>query len=86
MPKLTLSMDDWVIAKAHRIARRKRLSISKIVSSYIASLEEQIETQDKLPPITQKVLDMGIDLPQFPHNWDYRNELTNEIEKRLDIK
>ena len=86
MPKLTLSMDDWVIAKAHRISRRKRLSISKIVSSYIASLEEQIEVQDKLPPITQKVLDMSVDLPQLPHNWDYRNELTNEIAKRLDIK
>ncbi len=86
MPKLTLSMDDWVIAKAHRISRRKRISISKIVSNYIASLEEQIEIQDKLPPITQKVLDMGVDLPQFPHNWDYRNELTNEIQNRLDIK
>ena len=79
-------MDDWVIAKAHRIARRKRLSISKIVSSYIASLEEKIEIQDKIPPITQKALDMSDELPQFPHNWDYRDELANEIEKRLDIK
>jgi hypothetical protein len=44
--KLTLSLDDKIIAKAKKIAARKKTSISKLVSSYFEKLPEDENKKD----------------------------------------
>jgi len=84
--KLTLSMDPLVIAKARRISKHRRTSISAMISNYISSLNEEKTAAQELPPITKRVLEMGKKIPQVPVDWDYRTELTESIEEKYGAK
>ena len=80
--KMTLSMDPSVVAKARRISKRRRTSISAMFSNYIASLEEEPSSDNELPPITKQILEMG----QVPSDWDYRDELSDSLSEKYGVK
>ncbi len=86
--KLTISLDSALIAKAKRVAKNRRTSVSSMVSNYISSLnEDRLEPHtEKLPPVTQHILEMGKKLPKVSANWDYRDELGDILMKRYDVK
>lgn len=44
--KLTLSLDDKIVAKAKKIAARKKTSISKLVANYFEKLPEDENKKD----------------------------------------
>jgi Family of unknown function (DUF6364) len=46
--KLTLSLDDKIVAKAKKIAARKKTSISKLVANYFEKLPEDESRKDPL--------------------------------------
>ena len=50
--KLTLSVDPEVIAKARRISKLRKTSVSAMFSRYIATLEESKQRETPLPPMT----------------------------------
>ena len=78
--KMTLSMDSSVVAKARRISKRRRTSISAMFSNYIASLEEEPSKDNELPPITKQIL------PQVQSDCDYRDELSDSLSEKYGIK
>lgn len=84
--KLTLSIDSSVIAKARRISKHRRTSVSAMFSNYIASLEEDTAEIQELPPITRRVLEMGAKLPPVPPDWDYRDELSDALAEKYGVK
>lgn len=84
--KLTLSIDSSVIAKARRISKHRRTSVSAMFSNFIASLEEDVPTVHELPPITRRVLEMGAKLPPVPADWDYREELSETLAEKYGVK
>ena len=84
--KLTLSVDPAVIAKARRISKNRRTSVSTMFSNYVASLEEDAPAPRELPPITARVLEMGAKLPPVPADWDYRDELSDALAERHDAQ
>ena len=86
MAKLTLSMDAGVIAKAHRISKHRRTSVSAMFSNFISSLEEESPENRELPPITKRVLEMGAKLPPVPADWDYRKELSDVLSEKYGVK
>jgi hypothetical protein len=85
--KLTLSLDSSLIAKARRIAKRRGTSVSALVSDYLASLREDGAEldEDALPPLTRRFLELAKNIPPVPVDWDYRDELTEEREKRFGL-
>ena len=84
--KLTLSVDPAVVAKARRISKIRRISVSAMFSNYIASLEDETPNLQEMPPITRRVLEMGAKIPQLPADWDYRNELSDIIAEKYGVK
>jgi len=84
--KLTLSIDSSVIAKARRISKHRRTSVSAMFSNYIASLEEDTAEIQELPPITRRVMEMGAKLPPVPSDWDYRDELSDALAEKYGVK
>jgi hypothetical protein len=72
--KLTLSLDDKIIAKAKKIAARKKTSISKLVANYFEKLPEaenkkQINLDD-LGGVLKKgkhLTDEGLDNIKWEH-------------------
>ena len=85
--KLTLSLDSSLIEKARRIAKQRGTSVSALVSDYLASLREDGAEldEDALPPLTRRVLELAKNVPPVPPDWDYRDELTEELEKRFGL-
>lgn len=84
--KLTLSMDSRVIAKARRISKLRRTSISAMVAHYIASIQEEEVHDEPVAPLTRRVLEIGRKAKPLPDDWDYRDELSDAISERFGVK
>lgn len=55
MSKLTLSVDDRVIARAKQYAKRRGVSISKMVEAYLAAVAEPSSPATRDTPILRSV-------------------------------
>ena len=84
--KLTLSIDSKVLAKARRISKLRKTSISAMVAHYIASIREDETPEEPLAPLTQRVLEIGQRVEPVPADWDYRDELADITAKRHSTK
>ena len=84
--KLTLSIDSKVVAKARRISKLRKTSISAMVSHYLASIHEDEADGAPAAPLTQHVLDLGRKAKPVPADWDYRDELSDAIAERYGVK
>jgi hypothetical protein len=69
--KLTLSVDEQVIERARRYSQRHNTSISRLVSNYLALLDESDE-EHRYSPTVRRLL--GI-LPSAVSVEDYRKHL-----------
>ena len=84
--KLTLSIDSKVLAKARRISKLRKTSISAMLTHYIASIREDETPEEPLAPLTQRVLEIGQKVKPVPADWDYRDELADIIAERYGAK
>lgn len=84
--KLTLSVDPTIIAKARRISKHRRTSVSAMFSHFIATLDEGEPETRGLPPLTKRILEMGARIPQVPADWDYRDELSESLAEKYGVK
>jgi len=69
--KLTLRMDESVIRKAKRLAKKRGKSVSRIVSEYITE-EPDEKMVDELPPFTASMV--GV-LGRAVEEQDYKKHL-----------
>jgi len=75
--KLTLRLNDQVIERAKEYARNHKVSLSKMIESYLDSVTKQNELEDKdtVTPLVESLSGV-IDLPaDFDYKKDYRNYL-----------
>ena len=84
--KLTLSIDSSIIAKARRISKHRRTSVSAMFSHFIAALDEEEPEMRELPPITKRIMEMGAKIPQVPADWDYRDDLSDALSEKYGVK
>lgn len=57
MTKLTLSVDEKVVARAKKYAAARGTSVSRLVESYLDAVARAKRSDDKeLPPITRRLL------------------------------
>ena len=78
--KLTLRLNDNVIERAKNYARSHKISLSKMIESYLDSITKQKEEENKIP-ITPLVDSLSgvIDLPSdFDYKRNYRDYLENK--------
>lgn len=84
--KLTLSIDPEVIAKARRISKHRKTSVSAMFARYISTLEDADHKRCVLPPMTKRAIRLADGAPKVPDSWDYRDELKDILDKRYDLK
>jgi hypothetical protein len=56
MSKLTLSVDDAVIARAKRYAKRNHISLSRLVETYLDSVSADTRQPTDLPPVLRSLI------------------------------
>jgi hypothetical protein len=76
--KLTLTIDDSVIAIAKKYAKQKGKSLSDIVENYLMSLTSKEKKDESISPRILKLMG-AIELPD---NFDYKKELTKGLAKK----
>jgi hypothetical protein len=76
--KLTLTIDDSVIAIAKLYAKQKGKSLSYIVENYLMSLTSKENKEENISPNILKLMG-AIELPD---NFDYKKELTKGLAKK----
>ena len=79
--KLTLTIEQSIIEKAKKYARKKERSLSDLIESYLKALttEENItNAEDELSP-TLKSLKGSFKMPK---NFDYKKELSDRLTEK----
>ena len=76
--KLTLTIDDSVIAEAKKYASRKGESLSALVENYLKSVTKKDKPSDKFSPIVKSLKGSF----KAPEGFDYKKELTNALAKK----
>ena len=57
--KLTLAMDETIVQKAKKYAKKQKVSLSKLVEFYFSSLvSDRVDEQPSLTPITTELSGM----------------------------
>ena len=78
--KLTLRLDDSVIKKAKKYASQRKISLSKMIETYLDSLTRE-KDKDKKTTITPLVESL-IGVIKLPENYDYKKEYTDYLLKK----
>lgn len=79
--KLTLTIEQAIIEKAKKYARKKERSLSDLVESYLKALttEENItKVEDELSPALKSLKGSF----KMPKNFDYKKELSDRLTEK----
>ena len=77
--KLTLTIDQSIIERAKKYARKKERSLSDLIENYLKALTtEEISKHDELSP-TVKSLKGSFKMPK---DFDYKKELSDRLTEK----
>ncbi len=76
--KLTLKLDKEIINRAKDYAESKKISLSKLIESYLQLLTKESSSKDKISPLVESLSGV-IELPKkYDDKDDYANYLTKK--------
>ena len=75
--RLALSMDEDVVARAHRLAKVRNTSISRLFVSFVCLMEQSATAKTELPPLTKRAL--GLAKGDLSADWDYKDVLADAL-------
>ncbi len=78
--RLTLRLNDSVIERAKIYAKSQRISLSKMVESYLDSLTREKDSDNKIS-ITPLVESLS-GVINLPHDFDYKNEYADYLTEK----
>ncbi|MDD4890477.1 MAG: DUF6364 family protein [Phycisphaerae bacterium] len=81
MTKLTLSMDEAVVATAKKIAEANHTSVSAMVTQFIQSMVAPEKRRLKIGPLTRK----ATGLVKLPPDKDYKELLSDALAERYGM-
>ena len=80
--KLTLSIPAPLIADAHRISKKRGESISSMFARFVSATMHAPNMDTTFPPLTRRALQLAMDAPSVPLEWDWKSERDNLLAKR----
>jgi hypothetical protein len=81
--KLTLSLNQKIIEKAKKYAKRNGTSLSKMIESYFQSItnsQEEEETDIKITPLVESLCGVS----KLPKGFDYKKSRIKYLENKTD--
>lgn len=78
--KLTLRLNEDVIGRAKKYARNNKISLSKMIETYLDSLTKHIEDEKKnqITPLIESL----IGVIELPNDFNYKNEYRDYLEEK----
>ncbi len=82
--KLTLTIDDAVIATAKRYAQKEKKSLSHLVENYLMTISSKNDKPKNKEVIAPKILKLKGSL-KLPKDFDYKKELGNALAQKYKL-
>lgn len=79
--KLTLTIDDSVIATAKEFAKNNGKSLSQIVENYLVTLTATDKTEEEISP---RILNL-MGAIELPEDFDYKKTLTEALSNKYNL-
>jgi len=76
--KLTITIDDSVIATAKKYAKSQGKSLSAIIENYLKAISTKDKQTEKISP---KILNL-MGSVSLPEDFDYKKELSESLSKK----
>ena len=77
--KLTLTIEQSIIEKAKKYARKKERSLSDLIENYLRALtSEELEKENDITPVVRSLRGAF----KMPENFDYKKELTDRLSEK----
>jgi len=76
--KLTLRLNNETIERAKDYSRTHRISLSKMVESYLDSITKESEVKSSVTPLVESL----IGVINLPADYDYKKEYADYLEKK----
>jgi len=76
--KLTLKLDKEIINRAKLYAESKKISLSKLIESYLQVLTKESSSKENITPLVESL--SGV--IELPKNYDDKDDYTNYLTKK----
>ena len=76
--KLTLKLDKEIINRAKLYAESKKISLSKLIESYLQLLTKESSTKDNISPLVESL--SGV--IELPKNYDDKDDYTDFLSRK----
>ncbi|HHE40266.1 MAG: hypothetical protein DRI97_10065 [Bacteroidetes bacterium] len=76
--KLTLNVDKAVIEQAKAYAKSQKISLSRLIETYLASLTSQKRDDFEITPLVESL--SGV--IKIDNNYDYKEEYSDHLTKK----
>lgn len=76
--KLTLKLDKEIINRAKLYAESKKISLSKLIESYLQILTNESSTKDNISPLVESL--SGV--IELPKNYDDKDDYTDYLTQK----
>ena len=78
--KLTIKLDDEVISRAKKYAKKRRTSLSKMIESYLDSVTKSNSKKIRITPLVKSL--SGV--IKLPEKFDYKKERSDYLSKKYE--
>ena len=76
--KLTLKLDKEIINRAKHYAESKKISLSKLIESYLQLLTKESSSIDKISPLVESLSGVIV----LPKNYDDKDDYTDYLTEK----
>ena len=76
--KLTLKLDAEVISRAKKYAKKRKISLSRLIETYLDAVSGQKEDALRITPLVGRL--SGV--VELPEDFDYRRERGDSLEQK----
>jgi hypothetical protein len=76
--KLTLKLDKEIINRAKHYAESKKISLSKLIESYLQLLTKESSSKDKISPLVESLSGVIV----LPKNYDDKDDYADYLTEK----
>lgn len=83
--KLTLNVDDEIVARAKRVSAKRKVSLSSVVEQYLERYSESIlskKNNNIAPSLLERIRKYTKNAKPLPEDYDYKKVLHEHLDKK----
>ena len=83
--KLTLNVDDRIVARAKRASAKRKVSLSSVVEDYLDKFSERSlpkKNEDNEPSLLERIRKYTKNAKPLPENYDYKKVWHDHLDEK----